>query len=298
MTNAKTYLVIRNSSDQYVVNDTFKDENFKDVCNFVVILYSDKQAAYLADHSVNAKALADVEPSELHTFEMSCTFDVLCNSTKEAMYALDAFKKQHANDNVLARDKVDGHNGYVMFMYMAEAMKAVLQKHKDMIKVNMWCLFKYGHDCYAWKSCLDAVCTSRSKIFTDESYSIVDDSEHCKDRNISTQQLGVIAQQLREQKSDENFCSALKNNNVMYKGFTSAYTVYALADDNSNVFIWKTASTLVCDIESDTNNAVYRRVACPRSRVFVKGTVSAHTEYKGVKQTKLTRCKCFSVSNS
>lgn len=31
MTNGKTYLVIRNSSDQYVVNDTFKDENFKDV---------------------------------------------------------------------------------------------------------------------------------------------------------------------------------------------------------------------------------------------------------------------------
>lgn len=106
MTNAKTYLVIRNSSDQYVVNDTFKDENFKDVCNFVVMLYSGKQAEYLADHNVNVKALADVEPSELHTFEMPCTFDVLCNSTQEAMDALDAFKQQHENDNVLVWDKV------------------------------------------------------------------------------------------------------------------------------------------------------------------------------------------------
>ena len=66
------------------------------------------------------------------------------------------------------------HNGEVMFMDMAEAMKSVLQKHKDMIKVNMWCLFKYGHDCYAWKSCLDAVCSPRSKIFTDGSHSYHD----------------------------------------------------------------------------------------------------------------------------
>lgn len=128
--------------------------------------------------------------------------------------------------------------------------------------------------------------------------SMVDENGHCEDRNISTKQFGAIVQQLREQKSNENFCNALKNNNVTYKGFISAYTVYALADDNRNVFTWKTASTLVCDIESDTNNAVYRRVACPVSSVFVKGTVSAHTQYKGVKQTKLTCCKCFSVSNS
>ena len=150
MTNAKTYLVIRNSSDQYVVNDTFKDENFKDVCNFVVMLYSGKQAEYLADHNVNAKALADVEPRELHTFEMPCTFDVLCNSTQEAMDALDAFKQQHENDNVLVWDKVGWglfydsgvhpayvHNGEVMFMDMAEAKKGVLEKHKEMMKGNM-----------------------------------------------------------------------------------------------------------------------------------------------------------------
>lgn len=187
MTNAKTYLVIRNSSDEYVVNDTFKDENFKDVCNFVVMLYSGKQAEYLADHNVNVKALADVEPSELHTFEMPCTFDVLCNSTQEAMDALDAFKQQHENDNVLVWDKMGWglfydsgvhpayvHNGEVMFMDIAEAMKAVLEKHKDMIKVNMWCLYKYGHNCYAWESCLDAVCAPRSKIFTDGSHSYRD----------------------------------------------------------------------------------------------------------------------------
>lgn len=190
--------------------------------------------------------------------------------------------------------------------------------------------------------------------------SIVDENGHCEDRNISTKQFGVIVQQLREQDSDENFCSVFKNNNVTYKGFIGkysvelfehqfdygrqytlvnvnkwcdqlpdlssseyqfsvkdrvelqltvvseyrgysdygAYIIYTLADDNGNAFTWKTASTLGCDIESDTNNAVYRRVACSGSRVSIKGTVSAHTEYKGVKQTKLTRCKCFSVSDS
>lgn len=184
---AKTYLVIRNSSDQYVVNDTFKDENFKDVCAFVVMLYSGKQAQYLCDHNINARSLADVEPSKLHTFDMPCTFDVLFNSTQEAMDALDAFKQQHTNDNVLVWDEVGWglfydsvvhpayvHNGEVMFMDMAEAMKAVLEKHKDMIKVNMWCLYKYGHNCYAWESCLDAVCAPRSKIFTDGSHSYRD----------------------------------------------------------------------------------------------------------------------------
>lgn len=178
---AEMYLVIRNSSDQYVVNDTFKNENFKDVCNFVVMLYSGKQAQYWADHNVNVHSLANEKCSE------SCNFEVLCNSTQGATDALDAFKQQHAYDNVLVWDSLNWylfydktvhpayvHNGEVMFMNIAKAMKAVLKKHNDMIKVNMWCLFKYGHNCYAWESCLDAVCSPRSKIFTDGSHSYHD----------------------------------------------------------------------------------------------------------------------------
>lgn len=52
--------------------------------------------------------------------------------------------------------------------------------------------------------------------------SIVDENGHCEDRHISTKQFGVIVQQLREQESDENFCSVFKNNNVTYRALLAS----------------------------------------------------------------------------
>ena len=48
-------------------------------------------------------------------------------------------------------------------------------------------------------------------------------------------------------------------------------------DENGNVYTWKTSGGIYCDESID--------------EVELKGTVKAHNEYRGVKQTELTRCK-------
>ena len=52
--------------------------------------------------------------------------------------------------------------------------------------------------------------------------------------------------------------------------------VYTFEDAQRHQFVWKTGTYL----DQDTG-----------SQVTLKGTIKAHTEYKGVKQTELTRCK-------
>lgn len=54
--------------------------------------------------------------------------------------------------------------------------------------------------------------------------------------------------------------------------------IWKIADSAGNVFTWK------------TSNSVYEKEKLP---VSIKGTVKAHTEYRGICQTELTRCKCF-----
>ena len=49
--------------------------------------------------------------------------------------------------------------------------------------------------------------------------------------------------------------------------------VYKLVDENGNVFTWKTGSCLPDEFDS------------------VKGTVKEHKEFRGIRQTELTRCK-------
>lgn len=52
--------------------------------------------------------------------------------------------------------------------------------------------------------------------------------------------------------------------------------VYTFETDDGHQLVWKTGSWLEQEIGSE---------------VTLKGTVKAHTEYKGIKQTELTRCK-------
>jgi hypothetical protein len=52
---------------------------------------------------------------------------------------------------------------------------------------------------------------------------------------------------------------------------TTTY-LYTIIDNNDNIFTWKTS----------------KRIDCVAS---LKGTVKAHTEFRGTKQTELTRCK-------
>lgn len=56
-------------------------------------------------------------------------------------------------------------------------------------------------------------------------------------------------------------------------GYTSVYT---FEDSENHQFVWKTG----CGIDSDRG-----------SMVTIKGSVKAHSEYRGIKQTELTRCK-------
>ena len=64
-----------------------------------------------------------------------------------------------------------------------------------------------------------------------------------------------------------------------YANFDSQFglqTIYTFQDENNNIYVWKTANWL--DIEKGT-------------KVNLKGTIKDHKEYKGEKQTVLTRCK-------
>ena len=52
--------------------------------------------------------------------------------------------------------------------------------------------------------------------------------------------------------------------------------MYKFTDNNGNIFTWKTGTWI------DTESV---------SSVNLKATIKAHSEYRGIKQTELTRCK-------
>ena len=56
-------------------------------------------------------------------------------------------------------------------------------------------------------------------------------------------------------------------------GYTNVYT---FEDSENHQFVWKTG----CGIDADKG-----------SMITIKGSVKAHSEYRGIKQTELTRCK-------
>lgn len=74
-------------------------------------------------------------------------------------------------------------------------------------------------------------------------------------------------------------------NNLSVRLLTSwdgefGYTyLYKFTDEQGNIFTWKTGKW-VSDTDEITEDL----------RVNLKGTVKAHSEYKGEKQTELTRC--------
>lgn len=64
-----------------------------------------------------------------------------------------------------------------------------------------------------------------------------------------------------------------------YSDFGYTY-LYKIVDTNGNIFTWKTSKWLGDD-ES----------LAPGTRISLKGTVKNHSEFRGVKQTELTRCR-------
>lgn len=66
--------------------------------------------------------------------------------------------------------------------------------------------------------------------------------------------------------------------------------IYTFADEEGNCIVWKTANPL--GIWGDDNKWVEAEIGC---KVTLKATVKEHSEYKGVKQTVVTRAKLLAV---
>lgn len=62
--------------------------------------------------------------------------------------------------------------------------------------------------------------------------------------------------------------------------------IYTFTDETGNVFIWKTTSIIW-----DEDAKGHQRALETGSKVRIKGTIKAHGEYRGIKQTELIRCK-------
>lgn len=60
-------------------------------------------------------------------------------------------------------------------------------------------------------------------------------------------------------------------------GYNQTVAIYKMVDEQGNIYTWKTSGGIYCDENID--------------EVEVKGTVKAHNEFRGAKQTELTRCK-------
>lgn len=64
--------------------------------------------------------------------------------------------------------------------------------------------------------------------------------------------------------------------------------LWKIVDENDNVFTWKTSNDVFVYNKNEYGDDDYHHPIMPSSIV---GTVKDHTEFRGVKQTQLTRCK-------
>lgn len=87
-------------------------------------------------------------------------------------------------------------------------------------------------------------------------------------------------------------------NDYVYEGESYSYYdsgvrhIYTLRDENGNCFVWKTSNL----IELWNEDAEEYTEAEVGSKVSMRATVKEHGEYKGTKQTVLTRCKIQAIN--
>lgn len=79
-------------------------------------------------------------------------------------------------------------------------------------------------------------------------------------------------------------------------GWETAH-IYTLADSDGNCFIWKTSKPLMVEHE-DEDGFIDATYAEPGDKVALKATVKEHGEYKGVKQTVVTRPKVKAIDKA
>ena len=72
--------------------------------------------------------------------------------------------------------------------------------------------------------------------------------------------------------------------------------IYTMEDENGNVFVWKTTSVIGMDDVDKKGNWTFNGVH-KNDSFKCKATVKDHSEYKGTKQTVLTRVKVLSIDH-
>lgn len=85
---------------------------------------------------------------------------------------------------------------------------------------------------------------------------------------------------------------------------TELMHIYTFVDDNENVYVWKTTNTFGTEfekvvIDKDGTKRTYTagfREADIGDTVTFKATLKDHSEYKGIKQNVLTRCKVVKIT--
>ena len=71
-----------------------------------------------------------------------------------------------------------------------------------------------------------------------------------------------------------------------YYGTTSY--IYTMKDEDENVFIWKTTSTMSISLNKEDSQWYFPHKG---DKLRIRGTIKEHGEYKGTPQTVLNRCK-------
>ena len=72
--------------------------------------------------------------------------------------------------------------------------------------------------------------------------------------------------------------------------------VYSMRDAAGNVVVAKVSSGLGLQLPTDEHGFTGWRPVVKGDHVTLKGTIKAHTEYKGTKQTVINRCKILTVT--
>ncbi|HHT97271.1 MAG TPA: hypothetical protein GXZ90_05200 [Clostridiales bacterium] len=72
-----------------------------------------------------------------------------------------------------------------------------------------------------------------------------------------------------------------------FEGYYGMQQLYIFRDKDNNLYKWNTSKYIV-DSKGES-------IEMNENKIFMKGTVKAHEEYKGAKQTVLTRCKVLKI---
>lgn len=71
--------------------------------------------------------------------------------------------------------------------------------------------------------------------------------------------------------------------------------IYTFRDDDGNCYVWKTSKAIGMDVRDDDGRFIEHVWAEPSDKVTMKATVKEHGEYRGTRQTVLTRATVLSI---